>query len=106
MMSAFIALELGEFPVFFPVSREFSRREVSARLRPPPCSLGCREIRLLCQENRKKSPQFLNFCSQTGPEKVSLSTLHRAFAPFFSAGQMRSPVSATPFGECQAITNR
>jgi hypothetical protein len=41
---------------------------------PPPCSLSCREIRLLCPENRRKSPQFLNFCSQTGPEKVSCLT--------------------------------
>src|SRR5271168_873637 len=30
------------FPVFFPVSREFSRRKVSAGLRAPPYSLRCR----------------------------------------------------------------
>lgn len=37
--------ELRKFPVFFPVSWEFWRRRASARLRPPPDTLGCREIR-------------------------------------------------------------
>src|ERR1700677_2401142 len=35
--------EISKFPVFFPVSRELDRRRVSARLRPPPRSLNCRE---------------------------------------------------------------
>ena len=72
----------------------------------PPCSLGCRENRLSCPENRRKSPQFLNFCSQTGPEKVSLSTLQASFRTFFSEGPPCSPVSTTLPGECNAITNR
>jgi hypothetical protein len=77
-----------------------------SRLLSPPHSLDCREIRLPCSENRAKSPQFLNFCSQTGPEKVSRFTPLASFHALFSGGQTRSPVSTTPSGECNAITNR
>src|ERR1700687_2654802 len=59
----------------------------------PPYSLDCREIRLPCSENRAKSLQFLNFCSETGPEKVSRFTPLASFHAFFSGGQTRSPVS-------------
>jgi hypothetical protein len=36
--------QFRKFPVFFPVSREFHRRKVSARLRAPPRSPECREM--------------------------------------------------------------
>jgi hypothetical protein len=97
---------LSKFPVKFPVSREFGQRKVSARLPPPPRSLGCRETRLHSSENRWKSPQFRNFGHRTGPERMSRCPPQPSLRAFFSAGQTRSPVSTTPLGECNAITNR
>ena len=52
-----------KFPVIFPVSREFSRRKVSARLRAPPASLNCREIPLHLPRNTRKMPVFRNISS-------------------------------------------
>src|ERR1700704_2147532 len=49
----------------------------------PPHSLDCREIRLRCSENPAKSPQFLNFCSQIGLEKVSRFTPLASFHALF-----------------------
>jgi hypothetical protein len=72
----------------------------------PPHSLTCRETWLHCSENCGKSPQFCKFCSQAGPEKVSRCTPSPRFRAFFSEGQTPSPVSTTPLGECNAITDR
>src|SRR5450759_1722650 len=72
----------------------------------PPHSLKCREIRLDCSGNCRKWAQFRNSCSQPGPEKVSCSMLQASFAAIFSGGHPSSPVSKTPSGECNAITNR
>ena len=52
----------------------FGQRKVSARLPPPPRSLGCRETGLHSTENPRKSPQFRDFSAQTGPEKMSRRT--------------------------------
>jgi hypothetical protein len=49
---------IEKFPVFFPVSREFSQRRVSARLRAPPRSLKCREISLALRRNMRIVPVF------------------------------------------------
>src|ERR1019366_8580040 len=98
--------KFSKFPVKFPVSREFGKRKVSARLPAPPHSLKCREIRLDCSGNCRKWAQFRNSCSQHGPEKVSCSMLQASFAAIFSGGHPSSPVSKTPSGECNAITNR
>jgi hypothetical protein len=54
---------LRKFPVIFPVSREFGRRKVSARLRPPPVSLNCREIPPPVAENTRNTPVF-RYCYQ------------------------------------------
>jgi hypothetical protein len=43
-----------KFPVIFPVSREFGRRKVSARLRAPPRSLHCRETPLAVRSNPRQ----------------------------------------------------
>jgi hypothetical protein len=51
----------GKLPVFFPVSREFSRRKVSARLRPPPRSLGCCELLQRFLKTPAKSPPIRGF---------------------------------------------
>ena len=101
-----LAPRIEKFPVFFPVSREFSRRRVSARLPAPPRSQGRRENRLLYHENCWKSPQFRNSSSETGPEKVSCRTPQRGSTAFFSVWQTRSPVSTTPSGEWKPITLR
>jgi hypothetical protein len=50
-----------KFPVIFPVSREFSRRKVSARLRPPPYSLDCREFPLDLRRNTRNMPVFRDY---------------------------------------------
>jgi hypothetical protein len=71
-----------------------------------PHSLERREIRLDCSGNCRKSTQFRNYCSQTGPEKVFHSTPQATFRALFSGGHIGSPVSTTPPGECNAITNR
>jgi len=92
--------------LYFSLLQGIWQRTVRSGLDPPPHSLDCREIRLPCPENRRKSPQFLNFCSQTGPEKVSLSIPQASFRAFLSEGPTRSPVSATSLGERNAITNR
>jgi hypothetical protein len=97
-----------KFPVFFPVSREFSRRRVSARLRAPPDSLKCREIApSFVQKSPENSaiPQFRNNCLRSGLKKMALLTSQPRFLAFLSEGQIRSPVSATPLGEYNAITN-
>jgi hypothetical protein len=57
-------------------------RGFESLLLPPPNSLGCREIRLPSSEICAKSQQFLNICSQTGPEKVSCFTLSQVFMRF------------------------
>jgi hypothetical protein len=57
-------------------------------------------------ENRRKSPQFRNFGPQTGPEKMSRRTPQPSFTAFFSGGHTRSPVSTSPRGEWNTITNR
>jgi hypothetical protein len=72
----------------------------------PPRSLRCREIRPDYSGNCRKWARFRNSCPQSGPEKVSCSLLPASFAAFFSGGQTSSPVSKTPSGECDAITNR
>ena len=51
------------FPVKFPVSREFGQRKVSARLSAPPHSLECREIRWAFPDNHAKSPPIFDFPS-------------------------------------------
>lgn len=79
---------------------------VSARLRAPPYSLGCRETRLHSSENRLEMPQFRDSRLETGLEKVSREFRRRGFAAIFSGGRMCSPVSTSPLGECNAITNR
>src|SRR5580698_851743 len=38
-MNAFLRAKSSKFPVFFPLSREFRQRGVSARLRALPCNL-------------------------------------------------------------------
>ena len=72
----------------------------------PPRSLGCRETGLRCPENRRKSPQFFNSYPQTGLEKVPRCTPQASFGAVFSGRHTSSPVSTTPSGECNAITNR
>jgi hypothetical protein len=72
----------------------------------PPFSLDCRESRLHSSEDRWKSPLFRNFRAQTGPEKMSRWISPASFPAFFSEGHCGSPVSSTPPGECNAITNR
>jgi hypothetical protein len=51
-------------------------------------------------------PQFRDSRSETGLEKESRSTPKVGFAAIFSEGRTGCPVSATPIGECNAITNR
>jgi hypothetical protein len=53
--------KVRKFPVFFPVSREFSRRKVSARLRAPPASLNCREFPLVLSRNVRIMPVFRDY---------------------------------------------
>jgi hypothetical protein len=73
---------------------------------PPPFSLDCRESRLHGSKNCRKSPQFRNFRAHTGPEKMSRWNSRESILAFFSEGHCGSPVSSTPPGECNAITNR
>jgi hypothetical protein len=56
-----------EFPVIFPVSREFRRRKVSARLRAPPRSLARREYLRFFHRNARNMPVFA-----TIPNKIEL----------------------------------
>jgi len=57
-------------------------------------------------EKPLKLPQFCRFCSRTGPEKVSHFKPQASFVAPFSEGPIGSPVSKTPYGECNAITQR
>ena len=72
----------------------------------PPFSLGCRESWPRSSQNRWKSAQFRNFFPQIGPEKMSDCISRASFRGFFSEGHCGSPVSSTPPGEWNAITNR
>ena len=71
----------------------------------PPYSLNCRENERHSPEICEKLPHFCDFPFETGPEKVSCGAPDASPAAFFSGGQIRSPVSATPLSECKAITN-
>jgi hypothetical protein len=71
-----------KFPVFFPGSREFRGRMVSARLRPPPRSLDCRETPLHSSENRWKSPHLPRFRRQTARRKCPAGPRSQAFEGF------------------------
>jgi hypothetical protein len=73
---------------------------------PPPASLSRRGISLHYCKNRRKLPQFRRSCLQTAPEKVSRRSPWASFLALFSGGRTHSPVSATPSGECNAITGR
>jgi hypothetical protein len=73
---------------------------------PSATQSGCRETLLHSSENRAKSPQFRGFCFQAGPEKVSHFTREAGFVAFFSDEPIGSPISTTPSGESNAITNR
>jgi hypothetical protein len=57
-------------------------------------------------QNRSKSPQFRWSSIQTALEKSVPSNPEASFLALFSGGHKHSPVSATPSGECSAITNR
>src|ERR1700690_2123218 len=93
--AAFSVLRITKFPVFFPVSRDFSRRRVSARLPAPPCSLECRENQLHPSRNRWISAQFSDLSRQSGPEKLSDLTTGANPTAFFSRGHICSPVSTS-----------
>jgi hypothetical protein len=83
--------------------------ELQTRVRFPlalPTSLQCREIGRDYPGNRAKWPQFRVFCVQTGPEKMPSTMLQASVAGTFSRRHLSSPVSATPSGEWNAITNR
>ena len=59
----FLGSKFRKFPVFFPVSREFWRRRVSARLRAPPASLNRRETASPFAAKYAKMPVFRNISS-------------------------------------------
>jgi hypothetical protein len=83
-------------------------REPVPRVRipfPPPRSLQCRETSLQFLGNRSNWAVIARDFTQSGPEKVSCSICHAGLAPFFSGGHPSSPVSTTPSGERNAITN-
>jgi len=102
----FSTSKFQKFPVIFPVSREFSRRKVSARLRAPPYSLRCRETRRRFRQNPSKWPQCREFFPETGLEDVSYLTRKQCFETLFSEGHLGSPVSTTRQSKRNAITNR
>jgi hypothetical protein len=72
----------------------------------PPFSLGCRETGLHFPEHRPTTPQFCDSRFGTGPEKMPADGPQPRFVAIFSGGRKGSPVSTSPFGECNAITNR
>src|SRR5580698_8065911 len=72
----------------------------------PPFSLDRRGNRLHSAENHLKTAQFCDSCRQTGLEKVSRSNSVGRLCGYFSGGHTGSPVSDSPLGECNAITNR
>jgi hypothetical protein len=61
---------------------------------------------LYSSEQHEKWPQFRESSSQTGLEKVFRFAPQASLGAFFSEGLVGSPVSKTPSGECNAITNR
>jgi hypothetical protein len=61
-----LTFKFKKFPVFFPVSREFSQRKVSARLHAPPCSLNCREI---------PAPLTPKYADKSGEHTIKVQTL-------------------------------
>jgi hypothetical protein len=70
-----------------------------------------RNLPLILQspQDRSKWPQFRESCSYTGLEEVSRlcsQALRQDFEAHFSEGPIGSPVSKTPAGEGNAITNR
>jgi hypothetical protein len=62
---------MPKFPVFFPVSREFSGEELArdCRLRHAVCN--AEKSQRYSSVNREKSPQLRRFCSQNGSERVT-----------------------------------
>ena len=70
-----------KFPVFFPVSRESSRRRVSARLRAPPPSPNRRETVPPFAAKHAKMPVFRNISSanRTGESGLSISRFSHSF---------------------------
>jgi hypothetical protein len=97
---------MPKFPVFFPVSREFSGEELArdCRLRHAVCN--AEKSQRYSSVNREKSPQLRRFCSQNGSERVTHFTQQASFVALFSEGHIGSPVSTTQPGECDAITKR
>src|ERR1039457_1798992 len=83
--------KIAEFPVLFPVTREFRRRRVRSRLHPPPASLDLRETLRLSPGKRGKSPQFRIFVAETGlGESVSLALVGTQCGAFLRRADGRS----------------
>ena len=64
------------------------------------------KIRTSRMEIREKCPYFAIIARRTGLERMSPLVLQASFVTFFSVGRFSGPVSTTPAGECNAITNR
>ena len=64
------------------------------------------KIRTSRFEIREKWPYFAITAQRTGLERMAHPILQAGFVTFFSVGRFGSPVSTTPSGECNAITNR
>src|SRR5580704_6446515 len=92
--AVFEAQNCQNFPVKFPVSREFGQRKVSARLPPPPPSLGCRETRLHSSENRAQSPQFCDSSRLVSSDAVPYRGASRSHHPQAVCGSR--PLLSTP----------
>jgi hypothetical protein len=61
----------AKFPVFFPVSREFGRREVRMSLRPPPSSLRLFLCSACCGESSQIWAKIANFSSSRSAHFLS-----------------------------------
>src|ERR1700733_4926390 len=83
-MVRFFGSKSRKFPVIFPVSREFGRRKVSARLRAPPRSLHCREFLPLFPAKCANMPVFSDFCATNRTAENGLVGIECSRCPGFS----------------------
>jgi hypothetical protein len=96
--------QLQKIPVFFPVSREFVRRKVSARLRPPPVSLNRREVPPAFPTKYAKDAHISRFFNDKPNRRERTPPQQRtSLSRFFSGRHTCSPVSSRVLGECNAI---
>ena len=96
-----------EFPVFFPVSREFGRRMVSARLSAPPDSLDCREFLPLLSTKYANSAHFSRFLlAKPDCRERTAPAADVIRPPFFSEAAMSSPTRNESGSEHSAIESR